>query len=86
MVFKYRENLQERGYLIFVSENGYQIPSTVSVIKSNDQFDILRIQKTDGINYNIENKDVISKLKEQDLKYKGIKILGADYDWVDFMI
>jgi hypothetical protein len=76
---------KDKGYLIFVSQNGYETPSTVSIIKSTDQFDILKIQKTDGINYDLENEDVIEKTKIMGYKY-GIEILGADYDWVDFTI
>jgi hypothetical protein len=85
IIIKSKDKLKDKGYLIFVSQNGYETPSTVSIIKSTDQFDILKIQKTDGINYDLENEDVIEKLKSWDTKY-GIEILGADYDWVDFTI
>lgn len=82
IILDYRVSLKEKGYLVFVSKSGFESPSTVSVIKSNDKFDILRLQKTDGINFDLENNDVINKLKEWDAAY-GIEILGADYDWVD---
>ncbi|RMA67701.1 DUF4253 domain-containing protein [Ulvibacter antarcticus] len=82
IIMKNRVELKSKGYQLFLSESGYESPSTVSVIKSLDKFDILRIQKTDGINFDIENKDVIEKLKVWDETY-GIEILGADYDWVD---
>lgn len=82
IILKNKDKLQENGYFLFLSESGYKSPSTISVIKSTDKFDILRIQKTDGINFDIENKDVIEKLKHWDKIY-GIEILGADYDWVD---
>ncbi|MBO0593669.1 DUF4253 domain-containing protein [Cellulophaga sp. E16_2] len=82
IILNTKNKLFKNGYLIFLSENGYTSPSTLSIIKSTDQFDILRIQKTDGINYGLENSDIIAKLKEWDDLY-GIEILGADYDWVD---
>lgn len=85
IILKYKDKLRQSGYLLFLSERGYESLSTISVIKSTDQFDILRIQKTDGINYDIENADVIKKLDDWDRKY-GIEILGADYDWVDFIV
>jgi hypothetical protein len=84
-IFRFKDELRKNGYLIFLSERGYESPSTISLIKSTDQFDILSIQKTDGINYDIVNKDVIKKLKDWDNAY-GIEILGADYDWVDLII
>ncbi|WP_299246802.1 DUF4253 domain-containing protein [uncultured Aquimarina sp.] len=82
IILKNKNKLKEKGYLIFLSESGYKTPSTISIIKSTDKFDILKIQKTDGINFDIENEDVIKKLKDWDKIY-GIEILGADYDWVD---
>jgi hypothetical protein len=85
LVLKFKDDLREKGYLIFVSESGFESPSTVTMIRSKDQFDILRFQKTDGINYGIENKDVISKLEDWNRKY-GIEIIGADYDWTEFIL
>lgn len=84
IVLNNKEKLEKKGYLIFISESGYETPSTVSIIKSTDKFDILRIQKTDGINFDIENKDVIERLKKWDELY-GVTILGADYDWVELI-
>ncbi|WBU89760.1 DUF4253 domain-containing protein [Cellulophaga omnivescoria] len=81
IILENRGELQSKGYQLFLSEMGYQSLSTVSVIKSMNKFDILRVQKTDGINFDVENKDDIAKLKVWDKKY-GIEILGADYDWV----
>jgi len=85
IVLGLKDDLRKLGYLIFVSENGFDDPSTISIIKSNDQFDIVRFQGTDGINYEIENDEVIGKLMEWDAKY-GIEIIGADYDWVEFTL
>lgn len=75
-----------KGYLIFESEStslGY--PSTVTILKSVDQFDILRIEKPDGINYDILPEDVFQRLEAWDQKY-GIEIYGADYSWVNLRI
>jgi hypothetical protein len=85
IIMHFKDELRENGYLIFVSEMGFESPSTISIIKSNDPFDILRLEQTDGINYDIENKDVIEKLLSWDKKY-GIEIIGADYDWVELVL
>lgn len=82
IISKFKDDLKQKGYLIFLSEQGYIDPSTITIIKSTDYFDILRIQRTDGINYGLENKDIIEKLTDWDNRY-GIEILGADYDWID---
>nr|WP_286180780.1 DUF4253 domain-containing protein [Bacillus sp. ISL-37] len=54
----------------------------ISIIPGTDKFDILRIQQTNGNNYDISNERVISKLKEWYRRYPFI-IIGADYDWVE---
>lgn len=85
LVLKLRENLFTLGHLIFISEedkanNIYKI----AVIKSSDQFDILRTMQTNGENYNIYNKDVIEKLSNWNNKFPFI-IIGAGNDWVEAM-
>ena len=85
LVLKLRENLFTLGHLIFISEedkahNIYKI----AVIKSSDQFDILRTMQTNGENYNILNKDVINRLTEWNNKFPFI-IIGAGSDWVEAM-
>ncbi|NER17257.1 DUF4253 domain-containing protein [Spongiivirga citrea] len=84
VILNHKDYLKQNGYLIFLSESGYESPSIISIIKAEDKFDILRIQKTDGINFDLENDDIIKRLKIWDETY-GIEILGADYDWVDFI-
>lgn len=85
LVFKLRDNFFALGHLIFISEedkahNIYKI----AVIKSSDQFDILRLMQTNGENYNIFNKDVINKLTDWNNKFP-FAIIGAGNDWVEAM-
>ncbi|MCC2540233.1 DUF4253 domain-containing protein [Bacillus thuringiensis] len=51
-------------------------------MQGNGQFDILAIQPTNGVNYEVSNKDVIFKLRKWNDRYPFI-IISADYDWVD---
>lgn len=85
LVLKLREDLFTLGHLIFISEadKAHNIYS-IAIIRSSDQFDILRLMQTNGENYNIFNKDVISKLNEWNTKYPFI-IIGAGSDWVEAM-
>jgi len=85
---KVRKSLQKTGYLAFLTDLGWgedESESSLVVIKSDDQFDILRYEKPDGINYGITDADLLNQLKEWDSKY-GIDIIGADYDYVDFAL
>lgn len=86
LILEQSNKLKKHGFLIFQSEIGYnEKESVVTVIESKDQFDILRIVKTDGVNFDIMNEDIIKKFKEWDSKY-GIEIYGADYAQVDIWI
>lgn len=85
IILKFKDKLNKSGYLMFFTDVGYEAPSIVTVIKSKDQFDILCLQKTDGINYGIENKDIIKKLKNWDKKF-GIGILGTEHDFFNISI
>nr|WP_256941612.1 DUF4253 domain-containing protein [Bacillus thuringiensis] len=40
------------------------------------------MQPTNGVNYEVSNKDVIFKLRKWNDRYPFI-IISADYDWVD---
>ena len=73
-----------KGYVVFVADQNFNInnkPDQVAVIRSDDQFDALRIMGTNGINYDLETKHVLQRLKAWDKKY-GLTIVGAGMDWV----
>jgi len=83
IVLELKDKFRNKGYLIYISESnfGYD-PDKISVIKSTDQFDILRLEETNGANYSIENEDVIDKLQEWNTKFP-FEIIAADFDFVE---
>ncbi|MBI2642240.1 MAG: DUF4253 domain-containing protein [Candidatus Wildermuthbacteria bacterium] len=94
------EKLRGRGYFIFLgkldmdivlnmstSENMYNPSYEVTIVKSRDQYDILRVMETSGGNYGITTDDIIEKLKGWDNMYSlDLKIFGADKAAVDIEI
>ncbi|RZJ53396.1 MAG: DUF4253 domain-containing protein [Flavobacterium sp.] len=74
-----KPGLKKKGYLIFYSENekGY----FVAIIKGTDDLDILKYRKSNGINYGLENDDIIKKMEEWQTKY-GISVIGCELDYV----
>ncbi len=80
IVFSLRFPLLISGYLVFAADN-YEA-RTVGVLKGTDQFEILKVMNTDGINYGHDNKDVIVKLQQWMGKYP-FYIIGAGGDWVE---
>jgi hypothetical protein len=49
------------------------------------QFDILRLARTDAVNYDMLTEDVVAKLREYDAAY-GITITHAETDTVEFTL
>jgi hypothetical protein len=83
LVLTLKDLLYEKGYLIYISESNFgHSPDEVSILKSQDQFDILLAEETNGINYGIENKDVIAKLRQWHEQYP-FRIIGADFDYME---
>lgn len=78
-----RRKLTPLGYQPFVIEmNGRIKTDKIGVLKTADQYEILRIMHTDGSHYDILNEDVIERLKEWE-RTSPFTILGADNDWVE---
>lgn len=72
-----------KGYIVFQSEKNFAFkPDKVSVIKSNDQYDIVRIMQTSGNDFPIQNEAIIAKLKEWEKNYP-FEVIGAAHDWVE---
>ena len=69
-----RREFADSGYLIFLQEIhfGYQ----------PDKYDILRVRRTNGINYDLTDEAVISKIREWDAQYE-LDFVGADFDWFE---
>ena len=57
---------------------------TIVVAPTTDQFDILRFEKTDGVNRGLRTEDVIQRLKVLDEHY-GIEITGAAISGLEFV-
>lgn len=79
LVLTLREELEPINYLAFICDSDRE---KIGIIPGSEQFDILKLQQTNGDNYDISNERVISKLKEWNRSYPFI-IIGADYDWVE---
>ena len=59
----------------------YTAYGDVIVSPSNDQFDILRVELTNGANYGLQTEDIIDALKSIDNQF-GVDILNAGFDFV----
>lgn len=80
IVKQLKTKFRNGGYLIFMFE-GADGKKNVAIIKGTDDLDILRYRRTDGINYDLENEDIVNKIAEWKSKY-GLIVLGCDRDWL----
>lgn len=76
------DKFKSKGYLLYISENnsGYG-PDEMTVLKTDDMFDALRFEGTNGINYDIYTDDIIAKLKVWNDQF-GLDIFAASFDLV----
>lgn len=82
IVKRLRDEFKSKGYYIYVSEFnfGYS-PDIITILKTNDKFDLLRFEGTNGINHDIYVEEIIEKISKWDKSY-GMKILGVGFDFV----
>ncbi len=75
--------LRGKGYLIFRSEHNYgKVPDVVTVIKGASQYDILAVQKTEGVSYGTDTRKIISWLRTEH-RVHPFDITGAGANWVE---
>jgi hypothetical protein len=81
IVKRLKEKFRAKGYLIFAF-TGEDDSKSIGVIKGTNDLDILRYRRTDGINHDYENDDIVAKISEWNDKY-GLTIIGCGRDWLE---
>lgn len=82
IVKKLKEKFRNKGYLIFTFSDD-QDNLMIAIIKGTDEIDIVKYRRTDGANYDLENKDIVDKLIKWKSKNDFI-VLGCGRDWLQF--
>lgn len=88
LVLKLKERLKAKGCFIFVLENNFDInkqPDRIGVLKTTDQYKVLKDVGTDGINYGITNDSLIAIVKQFNTKY-SLDLISAFGDGCEFII
>lgn len=88
IVFALKDKFRAKGYTIFLLENHFGIdgqPDVLGVLKTGDEYTVLKQIGTDGINYNISNDSLIQIIEAFDEKY-SLELIGASGDWCEFII
>lgn len=81
IVKKLKEKFRVKGYLIFAFTKE-EDSKCIGVIKGTNNLDILRYRRTDGINYDYENDDIVAKISEWNERF-GLTVIGCGRDWLE---
>lgn len=68
-------------YMAFYSERSVHGDNEIVVLKTSDQFDLVRLKATSAGNYDLDNIDIIVRLQQWQ-KLCRFRIVGAGHDWV----
>ncbi|MEK6742038.1 MAG: DUF4253 domain-containing protein [Nitrospirota bacterium] len=76
-------SFRKKGYLIFRSQQNFgNVPDVITVVRGNNSYDILLIQRTEAPRHHLDTKKIIKWLKEQQ-KLASFVITGAGSDWLE---
>jgi hypothetical protein len=70
-----RESLDEANAI-------YQGQCAIGVLKGTDVCDFLRLQNTNGANFDLDTEDIVARLAQWE-KRCSLFIVGAGFDWLD---
>ncbi|MEM6264664.1 MAG: DUF4253 domain-containing protein [Bacteroidota bacterium] len=76
-----KEKFRAEGYLIFVFTQESET-KFIGVIQGTNDLDILRYRRTNGINFDLENEDIVSKISAWNAQF-GLTVTGCGRDWVE---
>ncbi|CAN5438742.1 DUF4253 domain-containing protein [soil metagenome] len=75
-----KDALRKEGYLIFLFEDDDE-QKFLGILKGQDEFDIIKFRKTNGVNSELQTKDIINKLQVWKKK-DDFFIMGVGLDWI----
>ena len=75
-----KAEFRKKEHLIFVIQ-GADSDAAIAIIKGNEELDILRYRRTDGINYGLDSEDVLKKVSEWDALFT-VSVIGCERDWL----
>lgn len=82
------DSLKAKGYYLFVLERNYGMANQkdmMAILKTTDQFEVLKHIETNGINYDIDTDSVVAIMKGFDKRYQ-LDLIGANGEWCEFII
>ncbi len=86
IINKVRPEVEQKGYRLFLCDgNHLNDKNRIAIIRCGDEFTPLVYMQTNGINFGIDNHQLISHLDSLNEEL-DLKLIGADFDWCEFEI
>lgn len=89
IIKKYFNQCADLGNYIFMQELSFDEDWNslydITIVKAKDQYEVIRIMNTEGVNYDVTNDMVIEKIKQWD-DLVGLRIIVAQSDRVEASI
>lgn len=83
IIASFSPSFRSQGFLIFRSQQNYgSVPDVLTVIRGNNSYDILLVQRTEASRHHLDTKAIIKWLKQQQ-KTGTFVITGAGADWLE---
>ncbi len=83
IVNKLENGFKRKGYMIYLSGLNYGFsPDKVTLLQTNDKFDLLRFEGTSGLNYDLYIEDIINQLKVWDIVY-DLDFIAVGNDFIE---
>jgi len=83
IIMDFSPTFRKKGFLIFKSQQNFgNVPDVVTVIRGNNSYDILLLQRTEAPRHNLDTNKIIKWLKDQQ-KLASFVITGAGSDWLE---
>lgn len=88
LINELQAGFKAKGYYLFTVEQNFGIggnKDVMAILKTTDQYEVIKQIKTDGINYDIDTDSLINIVKGFDSKY-SLSLTGTSGDWCEFKI
>lgn len=84
-VLNHKSKFLEKGYLIFIYSHDWDFKEYLTILKGTDELEIISWRKTDGINYDHDNTDVVKRFKKwKEQNDFWVVALGLDFIQIEF--
>ena len=82
-LIRIRTLLSGTGYSAYLNDEAFGYDADrIAIVRGHDEYEYLSMVRTDGINYDLEHENVLSRYRLWDEEY-GLSLVGAGLNWLE---